>query len=62
MLKAARPILKAYVGLNWVEDPWAGAAVYLDADNRIERIQEKPPKGTATTHWNNAGLCSSLTR
>ena len=48
--------VKAYVGLNWVDDPWAGAAVYLDADNRIERIQEKPPKGTATTHWNNAGL------
>ena len=47
---------KAYVGLNWVEDPWAGAAVYLDENNVIERIQEKPAKGTATTHWNNAGL------
>ena len=43
--------IKAYVGLNWVEDPWAGAAVYLDSNNIIERIQEKPPKGTATTHW-----------
>jgi len=48
--------IKAYVGLNWVEDPWAGAAVYLKSDDRIERIQEKPAKGTATTHWNNAGL------
>lgn len=48
--------IKAYVGLNWVDDPWAGAAVYLDAHNIIQRIQEKPPKGTATTHWNNAGL------
>ncbi len=46
----------ALVGLNWVEDPWAGAAVYLDAAHRIERIEEKPPRGTATTHWNNAGL------
>ena len=48
--------IKAYVGLNWVDDPWAGAAVYLDDSNIIQRIQEKPPKGTATTHWNNAGL------
>ena len=48
--------IKAYVGLNWVDDPWAGAAVYLDDDNIIQRIQEKPAKGTATTHWNNAGL------
>jgi len=48
--------IKAYVGLNWVEDPWAGAAVYLDSGNIIQRIQEKPTKGTATTHWNNAGL------
>ncbi len=48
--------IKAYVGLNWVDDPWAGAAVYLDDNNIIQRIQEKPPKGTATTHWNNAGL------
>ncbi len=48
--------IKAYVGLNWVEDPWAGAAVYLDDANIIQRIQEKPAKGTATTHWNNAGL------
>ncbi len=48
--------IKAYVGLNWVEDPWAGAAVYLDDSHIIQRIQEKPAKGTATTHWNNAGL------
>jgi NDP-sugar pyrophosphorylase family protein len=48
--------IKAYVGLNWVQDPWAGAAVYLDDNNIIQRIQEKPAKGTATTHWNNAGL------
>lgn len=47
----------ALVGLNWVPDPWAGAAIYVnDDDNKIERIVEKPPKGTATTHWNNAGL------
>ena len=48
--------LGAVVGLNWVPDPWAGAAVYVDAHDKIERIEEKPPLGTATTHWNNAGL------
>ena len=44
------------LGLNWVDDPWSGAAVYVDDDLRVLRIEEKPPKGTATTHWNNAGL------
>lgn len=48
--------LGAVVGLNWVDDPWAGAAVYVDEHNAIQRIEEKPAKGTATTHWNNAGL------
>jgi dTDP-glucose pyrophosphorylase len=42
--------------VNWVDDPYAGAAVYLSADDTIERIVEKPPKGTATTNWNNAGV------
>ncbi|MDQ2798602.1 MAG: sugar phosphate nucleotidyltransferase [Armatimonadota bacterium] len=44
------------VGLNWVEDPCQGAAVYLNAQSNIERIEEKPAPGTAQTHWNNAGL------
>jgi len=44
------------LGLNWVEDPWSGAAVYVDDDQRVLRIEEKPPRGTATTHWNNSGL------
>lgn len=46
----------AVVGLNWVEDPWAGSAVYLKAGGEIERIDEKPARGTAATHWNSAGL------
>ncbi len=46
----------ALVGLNWVDDPWRGAAVYLNEDRTITRIEEKPAPGTATTHWNNAGL------
>jgi NDP-sugar pyrophosphorylase family protein len=45
----------AVLSLNWVEDPYEGAAVYVQ-DGFVERIEEKPPKGTATTHFNNAGL------
>lgn len=44
------------VGLNWVEDPAAGGAVYVDETNRVTRVIEKPPPGTSTTHWNSAGL------
>ncbi|MEN6301876.1 MAG: sugar phosphate nucleotidyltransferase [Armatimonadia bacterium] len=46
---------EAVLSLNWVEDPWEGAAVYLE-DGKITKIVEKPPKGTATTHYNNAGI------
>jgi NDP-sugar pyrophosphorylase family protein len=45
----------AATALNYVEDPAAGAAVYLDAD-RVTRIVEKPPAGTAGTHWNQGGV------
>lgn len=48
--------LSALVGLNWVDDPCRGAAVYLNDDQSIVRMDEKPAPGTATTHWNNAGL------
>jgi dTDP-glucose pyrophosphorylase len=43
------------VAVKAVDDPWQGAAVY-EEQGRITRILEKPPKGTSTTHWNNAGL------
>jgi NDP-sugar pyrophosphorylase family protein len=52
----ARRRADGLLAVNWVEDPYRGAAVYLDSEDRIERIVEKPPKGTATTHWNNAGI------
>lgn len=45
----------AILSVNWVEDPWEGAAVYV-RDGLVERIEEKPPRGTATTHFNNAGI------
>ncbi len=46
------------LAINRVEDPYRGAAVYLsDADStRVERLVEKPPRGTSQTNWNNAGL------
>lgn len=44
------------LAVQWVEDPCRGAAVYVDAEQRIERIVEKPPPGTANTHWINAGI------
>lgn len=47
----------AVMGVNPVDDPWAGAAVYFDDDTRkVERIVEKPPKGTSTSRWNQAGV------
>lgn len=45
----------ALLGLNPVDDPWEGAAVYRDGE-RITRIIEKPARGTSTTCWNNAGV------
>lgn len=46
----------ALLAVNWVDDPSRGAAVTVTADDRIERIVEKPPPGTANTHWHNAGI------
>lgn len=42
--------------LNWVEDPYEGGAVYVTPEGGVEKIVEKPPKGTSTTNYNNAGL------
>jgi len=44
------------LGLNEVDDPFRGAAVYLDDNNNIVRMIEKPPQGTSTTNLNNAGI------
>ena len=46
----------AVLALNWVADPYKGAAVYLDENDVVKEIVEKPPKGTAKTNWNNAGF------
>lgn len=39
-----------------VGDPSRGAAVTLGDDDRIEKMVEKPPPGTAGTPWINAGV------
>lgn len=46
----------ALLGLNIINDPYRGAAVYIDEDNNIIKMVEKPPKGTSTTNLNNAGV------
>ena len=46
----------ALLGLNTVDDPSRGAAVYLDDKDNIVRMVEKPPPGTSTTNLINAGL------
>lgn len=42
--------------VNAVDDPYAGSAVYFDDTYRVENIIEKPPKGTSTSNWNQAGI------
>ena len=54
-LKSAKNA-NAAIGLNYVDDPYAGAAVILDGEQNITDIVEKPPKGTVPSHWNNAGI------
>jgi len=49
------PQAAAVVAGGWVDDPWQGAAVYVES-GRVVRIIEKPPPGTSTTHWNSAGF------
>jgi dTDP-glucose pyrophosphorylase len=46
----------AMLTLNPTDDPWRGAAVTVDDDWRVVSLIEKPPRGTAETHWNNAGI------
>ena len=46
---------KATITMNPVDDPYAGAAVYVDG-NRVTGLVEKPPKGESTTNWNHRGI------
>ena len=56
LVQFARQPCDAQLAVNEVDDPWRGAAVYVGADWRVERVVEKPPPGTSTTRWNNAGV------
>ncbi len=47
---------EAVLAVNEVDDPSAGGAVYVDGDWQVSRLVEKPPAGTSSTRWNNAGL------
>lgn len=44
------------ITVNWIEDPSAGAAVTIGEKERMVKIVEKPPKGTAESNWNNSGI------
>jgi NDP-sugar pyrophosphorylase family protein len=50
------PAAEMILGVKHVEDPYRGAAVYVDAKGRVTRVEEKPPRGESTTHWNSAGI------
>jgi dTDP-glucose pyrophosphorylase len=46
----------ALLAVNEVDDPWQGAAVYADVNWRVTKLEEKPPRGSSSTRWNNAGI------
>jgi len=52
----ARIRCDALLAVNEIDDPWRGAAVYVDGSGRVTRLVEKPPPGTSQTRWNNAGI------
>ena len=45
----------AVLGINYVDDPSAGGAVYREG-NRVTKVIEKPPQGTSLSNWNLAGI------
>jgi len=49
------PETEATLAVKYTEDPFQGAAVYVE-NGFIRRIVEKPPKGSSTSHWNSAGI------
>jgi UDP-N-acetylglucosamine diphosphorylase / glucose-1-phosphate thymidylyltransferase / UDP-N-acetylgalactosamine diphosphorylase / glucosamine-1-phosphate N-acetyltransferase / galactosamine-1-phosphate N-acetyltransferase len=54
-LLTAHPATQGVLAVKQVEDPWMGAAVY-ETEGVINRVVEKPPRGTSSTSWNSAGL------
>jgi NDP-sugar pyrophosphorylase family protein len=62
MNEAQRGDYDLLLTINYLDDPYRGAAVYANDQMRVRRIVEKPAPGTSTTNWNNAGLFASTTR
>jgi dTDP-glucose pyrophosphorylase len=52
----ARTPCDTLLSVNEVDDPWRGAAVYVNSEGRVTRVVEKPPPGSSATRWNNAGI------
>lgn len=50
------PDTEGVVAVKAVDDPWQGAAVYVNNEGVITNIVEKPAKGTSSTNWNSAGV------
>lgn len=55
VIEAAEAV-DAVIAVNHVEDPSAGAAVYVGDDSMVFELVEKPAPGSSTTNWNNAGF------
>ncbi len=51
----ADPEAQAVLAVKYTEDPWQGAAVYVE-DGRVTRVVEKPPRGSSASPWNSAGI------
>jgi NDP-sugar pyrophosphorylase family protein len=49
------PKAAAVVGVKDLDDPWRGAAVYVE-EGKVRAVVEKPPRGTSRTRWGSAGL------
>lgn len=43
------------LSVKYADDPYQGGAVYVEG-GRVTKLVEKPPKGTSSTNWNNAGI------
>lgn len=52
---AENPAAVAVLGVKDIDDPWRGAAVYVE-NGKVVKVVEKPPQGTSTTRWGSAGL------
>jgi NDP-sugar pyrophosphorylase family protein len=53
--EAFGPGVDGVLSLNPVDDPWEGAAVYVN-EGLVSRIVEKPERGASATNFNNAGI------